>query len=62
MARDVLRDHTADLTRRITAALALLQPVAAVEDLRTHHEHCHQHHAGCLAARIIATLTGGDPS
>lgn len=45
---------------RIDAALALLRPVAAVEDLRTHDAHCYQHHAGCLARQAIAELTGED--
>lgn len=52
-----------DLNReqaRRDAALALLRPVAAVEDLRTHWEGCHHTHAGCLARLTIAALTGED--
>lgn len=64
-----LRDGDLDLlaeleenpaAERIAAALALLHPVAAVTDLRTHFDGCHHTHAGCLARLAIAALTGED--
>ena len=51
-----------DMQERITAALADLDVVhdAHRHDLLDHHDGCHVDHAGCLAARLRATLTGED--